>query len=147
MPPLTRLPAALLILATLTAFSSAQNLIDFRPAESPLQLPPDSKLGPCSAVDFDSRGNIYVIQRQAPPVLCFDSLGKFLRSWGTSLIGRDPDMQGAHGVRIDKDDFVWITDRDRHVVRKFDASGQLLLTVGTDGSPGLGQNQFNRPAN
>jgi DNA-binding beta-propeller fold protein YncE len=103
------------------------------------------QLGPCSGVDIDSRGNVYVIQRQSPPILCFDASGRFIRSWGTSLIGRDPDMVGAHGIRIDKDDFVWITDRDRHLVRKFDPAGQLLLTIGTERSPGTGTNQFNRP--
>jgi DNA-binding beta-propeller fold protein YncE len=141
-----RTQAALIILCVLSLRSSADDAIDFRPVAGFLKLPSDTKLGPCSAVDIDSRGNIYVIQRQSPPVLCFDSSGKLLRSWGTSLIGRDPDMQGAHGLRIDKDDFVWIVDRDRHLVRKFDPSGQLLLTIGTEGSPGTGPNQFNRPA-
>jgi DNA-binding beta-propeller fold protein YncE len=47
---------------------------------------------------------------------------------------------------VDQDDFVWITDRARHLVRKFDPRGQLLLTLGTEGSPGTGENQFNRPA-
>ena len=121
--------------------------INFRPAPPFLQLPPETKLGPCSGVDLDSRGNIYVIQRQSPPILIFDPAGKFLRSFGTTQIGRDPDFDGAHGIRLDKADFIWVTDRARHVVRKFDPSGQLLLTLGTDGSPGTGHNQFNRPAN
>jgi poly(3-hydroxybutyrate) depolymerase/sugar lactone lactonase YvrE len=124
----------------------AHSAIDFRPVADFLKLPEGMKLGPCSGVDLDSRGNLYVIQRQSPPVLCFDSAGKFLRSWGTQLIGRDSDMQGAHGLRVDRDDFIWIVDRDRHLVRKFDPSGQLLLTIGTDGKPGTGANQFNRPA-
>ncbi|MBC7853368.1 MAG: hypothetical protein IAF94_08035 [Pirellulaceae bacterium] len=149
----------LLLLATLAADSSAQDInrvvrgspdpapINFRPAPSFLQLPPNTKRGPCSGVDLDSRGNIYVIQRQSPPILIFDPAGKFLRSFGTTQIGRDPDFDGAHGIRLDKADFIWVTDRARHVVRKFDPSGQLLLTLGTDGSPGTGHNQFNRPAN
>jgi DNA-binding beta-propeller fold protein YncE len=111
-----------------------------------LKLKDDMKLGPCSGVDIDSRGNVYVIQRKSPPILCFDSSGRLLTSWGTPLIGRDPNMQGAHGIRVDKDDNVWITDRDRHLVRKFDRAGQLLLTLGTEGKPGTGPNQFNRPA-
>jgi DNA-binding beta-propeller fold protein YncE len=78
--------------------------------------------------------------------LCFDSSGKLLRSWGTSLVGRDGDLTGAHGIRVDRDDFVWITDRERHLVRKFDAAGQLMLTLGTENSPGTGPNQFNKPA-
>jgi DNA-binding beta-propeller fold protein YncE len=125
---------------------SAQEAIDYRPVAGFLKLPGEMMLGPCSGVDVDSRGNVYVIQRKSPPILCFDPSGKFLRSWGAAMIGRQPGMQGPHGLRIDKDDFVWTVDRDLHLVRKFDASGQLLLTMGTEGSPGLGPNQFNRPA-
>src|SRR3954452_3433731 len=126
--------------------SFADDTIDFQPVANFLKLPNGVTLGPCSGVDVDSRGYVYVIERKSPPILCFDSAGKFLRSWGTSLIGRgEADMQGAHGIRIDPDDFVWITDRDRHLVRKFDQTGQLLLTLGTERSPGTGTNQFNRP--
>src|SRR4029079_11382429 len=137
---------ALFIVNALTAGAPAEEAIDFRPVADFLKLPEGMTLGPCSGVDIDSRGNIYVIQRKSPPILCFDSSGKLLRSWGTPLIGHDPDMVGAHGIRGDKDDFVWITDRDRHLVRKFDHSGQLLLTLGTERSPGTGPNQFNKPA-
>lgn len=92
----------LLTLLALAGAASGQNpatpatkdSVDFRPVAGFLKLPDGMKLGPCSGVDIDSRGNVYVIQRQSPPVLCFDASGKFLRSWGTSLIGRDSDMQG-----------------------------------------------------
>jgi DNA-binding beta-propeller fold protein YncE len=140
---------ALLVFYALAASSSSaaqEEAIDFRPVAGFLKLPDGMTLGPCSGVDVDSRGNVYVIQRKAPPVLCFDSSGRLIRSWGTSLIGRDPDMRGAHGIRVDRDDHVWITDRDRHLVRKFDATGELLLTLGTEGSPGTGTKQFDRPA-
>jgi DNA-binding beta-propeller fold protein YncE len=140
-----RTPAVLAVLWALAAGASAEEAIDFRPAAGFLQLA-EEKLGPCSGVDIDSQGNVYVIQRKSPPILCFDSSGKLLRSWGTPLIGREQDMQGAHGIRVDGDDFVWITDRARHLVRKFDRSGQLLLTLGTEGRPGTGPKQFNRPA-
>jgi DNA-binding beta-propeller fold protein YncE len=137
---------SLIVLGALAAGTAAEDAIDFVPAAGFLKLPEGMKLGPCSGVDIDSRGNVYVIQRQSPPVLCFDSAGKFLRSWGARLIGRESDMQGAHGIRVDPDDFIWITDRARHLVRKFDSGGELLLTLGTEGSPGTGPNQFNRPA-
>jgi DNA-binding beta-propeller fold protein YncE len=146
---LSRLLCALAAVLAFCAFAVSalgQEAIDFQPVDGFLKLTDDMSLGPCSGVDIDSRGNVYVIQRKAPPILCFDSSGKFLRSWGTTLVGRDSDMVGAHGIRVDKDDFVWITDRARHLVRKFDPSGQLLLTLGTEGSPGTGENQFNRPA-
>lgn len=141
-----RVRLAAVVLWALAISASAEDVVDFRPAAPFLKLPEGMTLGPCSGVNIDSRDNIYVIQRKSPPILCFDSSGKFLRGWGTELIGRDPEMQGAHGIRVDKDDFVWITDRERHLVRKFDPSGQLLLTLGTERSPGTGQNQFNRPA-
>jgi hypothetical protein len=67
--------------------ASAEDAIDFRPVAGFLKLTEDMKLGPCSGVDIDSRGNVYVIQRKSPPILCFDSTGKLLRSWGTPLIG------------------------------------------------------------
>src|SRR5262249_15095049 len=135
----------LIVLLTQVCRSWADDAIDFRPVDGFLKVPEDMQLGPVSGVDIDSRGNVYVIQRKSPPILCFDSSGKFLRSWGATLIGRETDMQGAHGIRVDKDDFIRITDRARHLVRKFDSGGQLLLTIGTDGSPGIDPNQFNRP--
>jgi hypothetical protein len=141
-----RIPTGLIILWALAIRSSAEDAIDFRPVAGFLKLPEEMTLGPCSGVDIDSRGNIYVIQRKSPPILCFNSSGQLLRSWGTPLVGRDSDMQGAHAIRVDNDDFVWITDRARHLVRKFDQTGQLLLTLGTEGSPGTSPHQFNRPA-
>jgi DNA-binding beta-propeller fold protein YncE len=138
--------AVFVMLSALALTAVADEAVDFKPVGGFLKLPEGMTLGPCSGVDIDSRGHVYVIQRKSPPILCFDASGKLLRSWGSSLIGRDPDMVGAHGVRVDKDDFVWITDRGRHLVRKFDPTGQLLLTLGTEGSPGTGENQFNRPA-
>lgn len=141
----TRALMALIVLSSTPVRTSAEE-IDFRPVGSFLELKAGMELGPCSGVDIDSRGNVYVIQRKSPPILCFDSSGKLLRSWGTPLIGRDPDMVGAHGIRIDGEDNVWITDRARHLVRKFDPTGQLLLTLGTEGSAGTGPNQFDKPA-
>jgi DNA-binding beta-propeller fold protein YncE len=136
----------LTILSLLAASAMAEERIDFAPVSGFFKLPPEMTLGPCSAVDVDSSGNIYVIQRSDPPILCFNSQGLLVRSWGTPWIGTAPEMQGAHGLRVDKDDFIWITDRDRHLVRKFDRTSRLTLTLGTDSSPGTGQNQFNRPA-
>ena len=62
--------ALLIIFFAVANYSRAQDPIDFRPAPPFLQLPPNTKLGPCSGVDIDSRGNIYLIQRQSPPILC-----------------------------------------------------------------------------
>jgi DNA-binding beta-propeller fold protein YncE len=69
----------------------------------------------------------------------FDRAGKFLRSWGDGLVKK------AHGLRIDGEDNVWITDIGDHLVRKFDREGHLLLTLGRQGEPGAGRDRFNQP--
>jgi hypothetical protein len=55
-----RTPLALAILVTLAVGSSAEDAIDFRPAAGFLQLPPSMTLGPCSGVDIDRRGNVFL---------------------------------------------------------------------------------------
>ena len=94
------------------------------------QLPVGTTWQDMMAVDIDTRGDIYVLQRTPSKVLVFDAKGKFLRSWGDGL------FPGAHGLRIDWQNNVWTTDRKLHVVRKFTRSGELLMTLGSTGVPG-----------
>jgi DNA-binding beta-propeller fold protein YncE len=104
-----------------------------------LRLPDDIQLGACSAVAINSNGDLYVFHRGAKPILCFDASGNFLRSWGDDLIGM------AHGMRVDRDDNVWVTDIKHHTVFKFSPAGKLLLSLGTTDRPGTDTNQFNKP--
>lgn len=112
---------------------------DYRAVADWPQLPTGMKLGPVSAVATDSAGRVFVLQRAQPPVLVFDRGGRFLRSWGEGL------TKNPHGLRIDGEDFVWLTDTGHHLVMKFDADGKLLLTLGKKDQPGDGPDQFNRP--
>jgi DNA-binding beta-propeller fold protein YncE len=82
---------------------------------------------------------VYILQRADPPVLVFDREGKLIRTWG------DGRLKSPHGLRTDSDDHVWVTDTGRHVVMKFDTQGKLLLTLGREGLPGDGPDQFNKP--
>src|SRR5262249_34965664 len=59
--------------------------------------------------------------------------------WGDGLVKK------AHGLRIDREGNVWITDIGDHLVRKFDRQGNLLMTLGRQGVPGAGRDQFNQP--
>jgi DNA-binding beta-propeller fold protein YncE len=117
----------------------SEDKIDFEPVENFLELPGDLTLGPCSAVDFDSQGRLYLFHRGKRPILCFDRKGKFLHSWGDDLIGK------AHGLRIDAADNVWATDIGHHMVFKFSPQGKLLLALGQADKPGAGEGQFNQP--
>jgi len=80
-----------------------------------------------------------LFHRGKQPIICLDSDGKFLRSWGDDTIGN------AHGMRIDGDDNVWVTDIGSHQVLKFSPEGELLLALGKAGAPGDGIDQFNQP--
>ena len=110
--------------------------------EEPQDTMPDGwKFGRVSAVGVDSTGNVYVFQRgkKADPLIVFDSTGKYLRSWGKDI------FVNPHGLRIDKDDNVFVTDTGAHQVMKFSKEGKLLFTLGTKGVPGTDEKTFDRP--
>jgi streptogramin lyase len=92
-----------------------------------------------AAVDRQDR--VFCFTRSKHPVIVFDRDGKFLRSWGEGVVRR------AHGITIDADDMVWLTDDLHHTVRKFTPEGKLLLTIGDPDSPAelQGGRPFNRP--
>jgi DNA-binding beta-propeller fold protein YncE len=135
--------ASLSLIAAAAAFAptrdAAERLPDYRTVAGWPQLPDKMKFGPVSAVATDSSDQVYVFQRSKPPVLVFDKDGKHLRSWGDGLV------KTAHGLRIDRDNNVWITDIGTHQVTKFDGKGKVLLTVGKKDDPGDGPDQFNKP--
>lgn len=62
-----------------------------------------------------------------------------MRSWGDDL------LKNVHGLRIDRDENVWITDISRHVVLKCDPHGKVLMMLGKPDQPGDTPNQFNKP--
>ena len=75
-----------------------------QPQRQFLQLPQGLGLAACSAVSVNSKGDVFLFHRGPRPILCFNSEGKFQRAWGDDLITT------AHGLRIDRDDNVWVTD-------------------------------------
>jgi DNA-binding beta-propeller fold protein YncE len=103
------------------------------------RLPADVKLGAVSAVATDSHGDVLVFHRGEPPILVFDTSGKLLRSFGKGLFA------SAHGLRVDRDDNVWVTDNMNHTVLKLSPDGKVLLTLGERNRPGDDERRFNRP--
>lgn len=116
--------------------------VNIRFGEEPEDTMPSGwKFGRVSAVATDSANNVYVFQRgkNADPLIVFDSHGKYLRSWGRGMFGN------PHGLRVDRDDHVWVTDNGDHQVMKFTKTGKLLLTLGIKGKAGTDNKTFNRP--
>jgi DNA-binding beta-propeller fold protein YncE len=104
------------------------------------ELPDNIKLGQVTAVATDAADRVYVFHRAKNPILVFDKKGKFQRSWG------DGQVKTAHGLRLDHDNNVWITDIGSHLVMKFNAEGKLLLTLGKKDEAGDTPDKFNKPA-
>src|SRR5262249_38653443 len=106
------------------------------------RLPNDIQLGQVSAVATDSADRVFVFHRGKHPVLVFDRAGNFVRSWGDDLL---KNVKGAHGLRIDPEENVWVTDIERHVVLKADPQGKVLMTLAKSDQPGAPPDQFNKP--
>jgi peptidylamidoglycolate lyase len=51
----------------------------------------------------------------------------------------------SHGLTVDSQDNVWVTDTGLHQVFKFSHNGELLMTVGAKGVPGLDGTHLNKP--
>jgi DNA-binding beta-propeller fold protein YncE len=104
-------------------------------------MPAGWKFGRVSAVTVNSRGEVFVFHRgpKADPIVVFDGKGKFLRSWGKGMFGN------PHGMRVDKQGNVWVTDNGDHQVMKFTPDGDLLLTLGQKKKAGTDDRTFNRP--
>jgi sugar lactone lactonase YvrE len=112
---------------------------DYQLVENWAQLPQGMQWGVMSAVDIDSHGTIYAFKRSEPGekadamssmVMVLDPRGKFLRSWG------EHTFSSAHGLRVLRDGFIWITDKTGDQVFKFSPDGELLMTLGKKGVAG-----------
>lgn len=93
-------------------------------------LPPGTAWQDMMAVDIDAKGDIYALQRTPFTVLVIGADGRFKRSWSTG------DIPGAHGLRVDRFGYLWITSRKLHQVFKYTRDGKLLMTLGTRGVAG-----------
>ena len=91
--------------------------------------PPDGCEVLAASVTVDSQDRVYCFNRNKEhPVLVFDREGNFLSSWGAGLFAF------PHTIRADKDDNLWLVDRDHAQMMLFDTSGRWLRTVGTRGA-------------
>jgi streptogramin lyase len=94
------------------------------------------------SVAADSKGSILILRRSDPPVLVYNRDGKLQNSWGTGV------FVDTHSIDVDRFGFVWITDRNGHMVYKFTLDGKPLLALGTKGVKGddTSKSAFNRPS-
>ena len=92
------------------------------------RVPEGWSLGSVPDVAIDSRDRVFVFCRHKHPVVAFEAdSGNFITSWG------EGEFTEPHGIYIDADDYVWVTDRQEHVVTKHTQHGEKLLELGRRG--------------
>lgn len=112
--------------------------------------------GAVPGVDIDRDGkSVWVFDRcesatdcsgsKDNPIMKFDASGKLVASFGAGMFNY------PHGLFIDRDDNVWVSDgRNKNgrgqTVMKFTPTGKLLMTLGTPGVAGEDDNHFNAPS-
>ena len=100
----------------------------------PVDLPQGG--GGASAVQIDSKGNMWVFQRNAvgkPQLFEFGPDRMLKRAIGDDVIGH---QEKAHGMAIDAEDNVWICDANGATIMKLSPEGKLLITLGVKGRRG-----------
>lgn len=118
-------------------------------------LPEGINIGQVSGVGVASNGDVFVFQRaeriwggeeltldliSSPTVFILDNeTGDLIQSWGADMFVM------PHGLTIDQDDNIWLTDVGLHQVFKFDRNGNLLMTLGERGVSADDESHFNMP--
>lgn len=121
---------------------SATPKLHYRLVEGWPQLPRGWNFGECTGVDVDAQDHVWVFHRGKYPVMEFTPDGRLLQAWdGVPLVS-------AHGLRIDREGFVWLVDVDGHAVIKCDRTGRVRMVIANSSNRPGGQDApygFNRP--
>lgn len=117
-------------------------------------LPDGRALGRASGVAVDSHNHVFVFHSvtrdwtdpfpeepiEGATVVVFDGqTGELIMEWGENRFIM------PHGLTMDSDDNVWLTDVGLHQVFKFSHDGTLLLELGEAGVAGTDAGHFNLP--
>jgi peptidylamidoglycolate lyase len=116
-------------------------------------LPPNVQLGEVAGVSVDSNGHVFVFHRPGrgfdikaktkltePTVLEIDAqTGKLISSWGSNM------FLVPHGITLDGQNNVFLTDVALQQVFKFTHDGKLIFALGEPGVGGWDATHFNEP--
>ena len=117
-------------------------------------LPQGRALGRASGVAVDSHNHVVVFHSvdrdwsdpfpddpiEGATVAIFDGAsGELIAEWGNDVFIM------PHGLEVDANDNIWLTDVGRHQVFKYSHDGELLLELGENRVPGADTTHFNLP--
>ena len=144
-----RLACSILLLATAALAQTQQEVVPEWP-----KLPEGHVLGLCAGVGVDAQNRVFVFYRSGrkwsnpfpkdaitqPTVSVLDgATGKPLNSWGADRFIM------PHGLTVDHEGNLWLTDVGLHQVFKCTPEGKVLLTLGEASVPGNDHSHFNLP--
>jgi DNA-binding beta-propeller fold protein YncE len=127
----------------------------YRVIDNWAQLPPGRVWGMAIGLDIDRDGkSVWVFDRcgaksctgsAVAPIQKFDASGKLVTSFGAGM------FNFPHGLFIDRDNNVWVTDGKSEggkgdTAIKFSPGGKVLMTLGTPGVPGNDEHHFHAPS-
>lgn len=117
-------------------------------------LQDDYQMGMATGLGIDSDNNIVVFHRagrpwQYPPpenkiekntILTLDNeTGEILKNWGADL------FLMPHGLEVDHENNIWVTDVGLQQILKFNSDGELLMTLGEANVLGNDSSHFSLP--
>lgn len=101
--------------------------LNYRVVPDIFQMPEGMNFGPCTAVAVRASGNILVFSRSEHALMEFNSAGMYMRSLGRGV------FDNPHGLRLDAQGNIWLTDTVAHIVVKMNAEGRILMVLGVKG--------------
>lgn len=137
-----------------TKSDNSASTFDYELVDEWPELSPEYNLGQPTGIGVDNSEHIFVFHRASrlwtepfPDSLISDNTileldnktGKILNSWGAN------HFIMPHGLTVDKDNNVWVTDVGLHQIFKFSHDGQLLMKLGVSKTPGTDSLHFNLP--
>lgn len=146
--------AFLLTTCNTTEKEKQKNTVQYELVKDWPQLPKGYVLGNPTGIGIDTDQHIFVFNRAdrkwvepfpeafitANTILELDKEnGKILNSWGVNMFVM------PHGLTVDKQNNVWVTDVGLHQIFKFTHEGKLLMKLGTARIPGTDSTHFNLP--
>ena len=151
---MNKLTLLLIIPIVFSCSKSTKYTDEYELIENWLKIPEDYVFGNPTGVALKSNENLVVFHRgsrswQVPmpkekiiedTFIEIDKVsGEIIKSWGSDLFIM------PHGLEIDKEDNIWVTDVGLHQVIKFDSNGNELMVLGVENTPGKDSLHFNLP--
>ncbi len=113
--------------------------LPYKPMIDFLKLPEGLNFEEIPGIAINSKGHIFIFHRGDRQLMEFDPKGNFIRSIADGLFSK------PHGLRIDSNDNIWITDIVTHVVLKLSPAGKVMLVLGRKDRAGETDMLFNQP--